>query len=105
MSSASQEGIFLSKLMSELVGKFDGMYTLYSDNQSAIALSADPINHARTKHIDIRFHFLRDEVNKNRLSLHYIPSERNLADVFTKPCTRVKLQEFSSLIFGDGLYA
>jgi hypothetical protein len=84
--------------------QIDGMYTLYCDNQSAIALSADPINHAGTQHIDIRFHFLRDEVNKNRLILNYVPSEKNLADVFTKPCTRVKLQEFFTLIFGVGLY-
>ena len=55
------------------------------DNTSAIAISQNPVLHSRTKHIDIRHHFLRDHVEKKDIILEYIPKEDQLADIFTKP--------------------
>ena len=55
------------------------------DNTSAINLSKNPIQHSRTKHIDIRHHFLRDEVAKKTFTLHFIDTSKQLADIFTKP--------------------
>ena len=59
--------------------------TIYCDNSSAINLSKNPVNHSRTKHIDIRHHFLRDNIEKDVINLDFIPSENQLADIFTKP--------------------
>jgi len=59
--------------------------TIYCDNTSAINLSKNPINHARTKHIDIRHHFIRDNIEKDKISLEFVSSEKQLADIFTKP--------------------
>ena len=59
--------------------------TIYCDNTSAINLSKNPINHSRTKHIDIRHHFLRDSVEKGIVSLEFVNTENQLADIFTKP--------------------
>ena len=55
------------------------------DNTSAINLSKNPIQHSRTKHIEIRHHFLRDHVQKGDVVIKFISTEKQLADIFTKP--------------------
>ena len=55
------------------------------DNTSAISIVANPVNHSMTKHIDIRYHFIREHANKGTIELHYVPTEKQLADIFTKP--------------------
>ncbi|GJV80228.1 retrovirus-related pol polyprotein from transposon TNT 1-94 [Tanacetum coccineum] len=58
---------------------------IFCDNTSAIAISNNPILHSRTKHIDIRYHFIRDHILKGDIELHFIPTQYQLADIFTKP--------------------
>ena len=58
---------------------------LLCDNESAVKLTNNPVQHSRTKHIDIRHHFLRDHVAKNNISLEGVRTEDQLADIFTKP--------------------
>lgn len=58
---------------------------IYCDNTSAIAITHNPVMHSRTKHIDIRYHFIRDHVQNGNISLFHVPTEEQLADVFTKP--------------------
>ena len=58
---------------------------IYCDNTSAINLSKNPVNHSRTKHIDIRHHFLRDCLEKGLINLEFINTENQIADIFTKP--------------------
>ena len=55
------------------------------DNTSAINISKNPIQHSRTKHIEIRHHFLRDHVQKGDIALEFISTGKQLADIFTKP--------------------
>ncbi|GJU04727.1 hypothetical protein Tco_1121157 [Tanacetum coccineum] len=55
------------------------------DNKGAIDLSKNPVQHSRTKHIEIRHHFLRDNVQKGNISIEKVASEDNIADIFTKP--------------------
>ena len=55
------------------------------DNTSAISISRNPVQHSKTKHIDVRHHFIRDHVEKGEISLLYIPTEKKIADIFTKP--------------------
>ena len=62
--------------------------TVLSDNQAAIAIAHHPEFHARTKHIDISLHFVRDHIRSGRLSIRYVRSEDNLADLFTKGLPR-----------------
>ena len=61
------------------------------DNTSAINLSKNPIQHSRTKHIDIRHHFLRDHVQIGGISLEFIDTNNQLADIFTKPLNEERL--------------
>ena len=58
---------------------------IYCDNTSAINLSKNPTHHARTKHIDIKHHFLRDNISKEIISLEFINTENQIADILTKP--------------------
>ena len=58
---------------------------LLCDNESAIKLANNPIQHSRTKHIDIRHHFLRDHETKGDIALHHVSTEWQLADIFTNP--------------------
>ncbi|GKB65562.1 retrovirus-related pol polyprotein from transposon TNT 1-94 [Tanacetum coccineum] len=58
---------------------------IFCNNTIAIAISNNPVLHSRTKHIDIRFHFIRDHVLKGDIELHFIPTQYQLADIFTKP--------------------
>nr|GEY24403.1 retrovirus-related Pol polyprotein from transposon TNT 1-94 [Tanacetum cinerariifolium] len=58
---------------------------IFCDNTSAIAISNNPVLHSKTKHIDIIYHFIRDHVLKGDIELHFIPTQYQLADIFTKP--------------------
>ena len=58
--------------------------TLYYDNLSTINISKNPIQHSRTKHIDIRHHFIRDLVEEKVIKLEHAATELQLADIFTK---------------------
>ena len=55
------------------------------DNTSAINLSKNPVLHFRTKHIEIRHHFIKDHIQKGDIELVFVPTENQLADIFTKP--------------------
>jgi len=55
------------------------------DNTSAINLIKNPIQHSRTKHIEIRYHFIRDHVQNGNIKIEFVASENQLADIFTKP--------------------
>ncbi|GJY19882.1 retrovirus-related pol polyprotein from transposon TNT 1-94 [Tanacetum coccineum] len=61
------------------------MVPIFVNNTSAIAISNNPLLHLRTKHIDIRYHFIRDHIFKGDIKLHFIPTEYQLADIFPKP--------------------
>ncbi|GJY67121.1 hypothetical protein Tco_0469359 [Tanacetum coccineum] len=61
------------------------MYPYFVITHSAIAISNNPVLHSRIKHIDIRYHFIRDHVLKGDIELHFIPTQYQLADIFSKP--------------------
>lgn len=74
--------------------------TILCYNKGAIDLSKNPVQHARTKHIEIRNHFLRDNVKKGNISIEKVSSEDNIADILTKP---LKREPFNLLRLGLGL--
>jgi hypothetical protein len=63
---------------------------LLSDNESAIKLANNPVIHSRTKHIDIRHHFLRDHEAKGDIALSHVSTDKQLADNFTKPLDELR---------------
>ena len=66
---------------------------LLCDNESAIAISHNPVQHNKTKHIEIRHHFIRDHVARGDISLEYVSTKANLADIFTEPLDEARFQE------------
>ncbi|KAK6160850.1 hypothetical protein DH2020_004231 [Rehmannia glutinosa] len=66
------------------------------DNTSAIAITQNPVLHSRTKHIDVRYHFIRDHVEKKDITLEYISTDKQLADMFTKPLCESRFVELKN---------
>ncbi|GKG04049.1 hypothetical protein Tco_0314436 [Tanacetum coccineum] len=65
---------------------------LYCDNKSAIALYYKNVQHSRSKHIDIRHHFIREQVEKGVVGLYFVRTEYQLADIFTKALPRERFE-------------
>ena len=87
--------IWQRSLFQELEIDLPATSTIFSDNQAAIAIAHHPEFHARTKHIDIAYHFLRDLVKSGTLNLVYINTHQNLADIFTKGLPRITHQDLT----------
>lgn len=99
-----KETLFINNLLSELPPSYKGVFLktrdIYTDSKSAIALAKDPVYYSRTKHVDIRYNFVKEKVNNNEVNLIYCPTERLLADGLTKAISTNKWIEF---IYGLGI--
>lgn len=71
---------------------------LWCDNQSAIAVAKNPAHHGRTKHIDVRYHFIRELITDGVISIHHCSTDNQLADIFTKALPPEKHIQMRSLI-------
>ena len=69
--------------------------TIFVDNQGAMKLAENPLFHNRTKHIDIRYHFIRDTLASGEIVLQYLPTADMVADIMTKPLPREKHEKHS----------
>ena len=91
------QAIWLKRILEQLHFKRREPIAILCDNNSAIKLSKNPVLHGRSKHIDVKFHFLRDLTKAGTIKLIYCRSEDQLADIFTKPLklpSFLKLREF-----------
>jgi len=93
-ASCACQAIWLKRLIEALHYMQQGPMSIYCDNVSAIKLSKNPVLHGRSKHIDVRYHFLRDLCKDDVIDLIYCRSEDQIADIFTKP---LKLPVFMRL--------
>ena len=96
LTYAVQEAKFLRQVLSDITGNESESVVLYVDNQGAIELAKNPVHHQRSKHIDIRYHFIRSEIQSETILLKYVPSADNLADMFTKPVNKSKIVKFNT---------
>ena len=92
-ANAACQGIWLSRLLGELLGIQAPMVRLLVDNKSAIALSKNPVHHDRSKHIDTRYHFIRDCVDRGEVNIDHVGTTEQLADILTKALGRVRFVE------------
>jgi histone deacetylase 1/2 len=94
LANATAEMMWVQKLLKELHIQHPSAARLWCDNLGAKYLSANPIFHARTKHIEIDFHFVRERVANKLLDIRFINSADQLADGFTKAVPAVKMKQF-----------
>jgi len=86
-SAAAREAVWLRALLEEVGFPQQQATTVYCDNSGAIALARNPVQHQRSKHIDIRHHFIRSVSEAGEVELVYVPTHEQVADVLTKPLT------------------
>ncbi|CAL5390796.1 unnamed protein product [Camellia sinensis] len=84
MAHGTCELMWLQSLLSDIGLDWSGPMTLYCDNKAAISIAHNPIQHDRTKHIEIDRHFIKEKLNKGVICMPFVKSEDQLADVFTK---------------------
>jgi hypothetical protein len=88
------QGVWMKRILEELGHSCGDCITIMCDNSSTIKLSKNPVMHGRSKHIDVRFHFLRNLSKKGEIELIHCPSQDQVADIMTKP---LKLEVFQKL--------
>lgn len=95
LSEAAKEAVHLSMFLLEIMGQ-QSATTIYNDNQGADSMARNPVFHGRAKHIakhiDLRYHFVRETIQKKRICVKYLPTEEMIADVLTKGLSTPKHQ-------------
>lgn len=94
IAEACKEAIYLKNLLSEIEHFCDYVIILYNDNQGAQMLTENPMFHKRTKHIDVRHHFVRETVANNLVKIIHLPTSEMPADLLTKGLGSVKHNYF-----------
>ena len=84
LSSAAQEAVWMRELVSDLGNPPNNSTVIFEDNQSAISMAKNPQYHGRTKHINIKYHFIREQVANATICLKYCKTEDMLTDLLTK---------------------
>ena len=97
LASAAQEAVWMRELNSDLCNQPSEPTLIFEDNQSAISMAKNPQFHGRSKHINIKFHFVREQVGSNKICLKYCPSENMLADILTKGVSCEKFERLSRM--------
>lgn len=91
---AAQECVWLLQLLKELNQQESGKVTMFGDNISSISLAENPVFHARTKHIEVHYRFIREKVLRGEIDFKYINTLEQVADMFTKSLPRAKMVKF-----------
>ena len=92
--SACSEAVWLRKMLAGLFGAKIDVTDILCDNQSCIKMTTNPVFHDKSKHIEVRYHFIRDMVQKGAIKLKYVPTEEQVEDVLTKPLACVNFEYF-----------
>ena len=98
LCGAAQECVWLRNLFEDVGFKQGGATMLFEDNQGAIALSRNPKDHPRTKHIDVKYHYIRETIEKKCIDVSYCPTTDMVADVLTKGLPKHSFEKFRSLM-------
>jgi len=97
LSLAAQEAVWLKRLFSEIGVNFESI-VVKDDSQAAIAMSKNPVHHAKSKHIEVHYHFIREEVERGTITLEYCSTSDMVADLLTKALPKVQFQKLRALM-------
>eukprot|EP00253_Pinus_taeda_P031471 PITA_31471 len=95
---ASKEALWLHQILSEFGSQQQHPTTLWCDNQSAIQLCKDPVQHQRSKHIELHMHFIRELIHDHVLEVQYCSTDDQVADIFTKALTEAKFTKLRFMV-------
>lgn len=98
LSGAVKEAIWLRMLLKDFQRDVGGPTVIHEDNQACITVAEDDRMTKRLKHIDVRYRFVQDEVQRGIVRLEYVPSEEQIADIMTKGLTRVQFEKLRKLL-------
>ena len=84
--------LWMIQTLANLEVKYTALIPIHFDNTSIISVSKNLVFHSKTKHIPIKYHFLREQVTNTVVSLHYIPSKDQIVDIFTKPLEKSQFE-------------
>jgi histone deacetylase 1/2 len=98
VSIVACEVVWLQKLLSDLGQLVDAPIVIYCDNISSILLANNSVYHAKTKHIEVHYHFSREKVLAKEIDLIHVSTEDQIADIFTKALGTYKLKKFRKML-------
>jgi hypothetical protein len=96
--NASQEALWLRQILSEFGFQKQHSASLLCDNQSAIKIAKDPVQHQCSKHIELHMHFIRKLIHDQVIEFLFCPKEDQVADIFTKSLTEAKFSKLRSML-------
>ncbi|XP_074361822.1 secreted RxLR effector protein 161-like [Apium graveolens] len=96
-TAAACQAIWLKKLLSQITGEETGPVTIYIDNRSAIDLEKNPVFHSRSKHINIRYHFIRECIENEEIVVKHVRTDEQRANSLTKALTTFKFEKMIKL--------
>ena len=96
LSDCSRQCVWVHQLFGELGYKVKPIQ-ISGDNQGSIFIASNPVVDKRSKHVEIRFHYIRDVIARGLVEVTFIPGEENPADLLTKNLGRVKFEKFRSM--------
>eukprot|EP00253_Pinus_taeda_P031806 PITA_31806 len=95
---ASKEALWLCQILSEFGFQQQHLTILWCDNQSAIQLCKDPVQHQRSKHIELHMHFIRKLIHDHVLEVQYCSTNHQVVDIFTKALTEVNFTKLQFMV-------
>ncbi|KAL8089642.1 hypothetical protein AgCh_039213 [Apium graveolens] len=95
---AACQSIWLRGLLQEITGQSTRPVILHVDNKSAIELMKNPVLHGRSKHIDVRFHFIRECIERGELEVEFVSTDKQRADILTKALGKIKFEGLRKLV-------
>ena len=93
-AAAVQEVLWLRGLLGELSLTLASPSMVFGDNQSTVTVSEQGVRSERTKHVDVKYHFITEHIERGDIKVRWVPTERQLADVLTKPLAGQAFERF-----------
>ena len=87
-ASCCTQVLWMKQTLQDLQVQFSEPIPIFCDNTSAISISKNPVMHSKTKHIPIKYHFVREQAAKNNIKLEYVCTKEQISDIFNKPLPR-----------------
>ena len=88
----TNQTIWLRRILEDMGERQNDPTEIFCDNKSAIAMTKNPVHHSRTKHIEIKYHFVREATGKGEIELKYCNTKEQAADIFTKALPRQRFE-------------